>query len=755
MPTVPAEFDGPSDAELIDAVRSGDAAAYGSLYERHSAAARNLARQLARSQTEADDLVSEAFAKVLETLRQGRGPDAAFRAYLLTALRHTAYDKTRRDRKVEFSDDVSQVSGINQDAVSVPFSDTALAGLERSMAARAFRKLPERWQAVLWHTEIEGQSPAEVAPLLGLTPNGVSALAYRAREGLKQAYLQVHLAESGDQRCRATADRLGAWVRGGLSKREKAQVEAHLDECDRCRALAAELADVNSGLRLFIAPLVLGPVAVAGYLGAAKATAVAGAGAAAAGATGGGVLSAITSAPRQAMTVAVSSAALVAAVAVGLVAAPNNNQVPAAATATVPTTTTAPRTTNSPAPQTPPVTPPEPEPTTPEPTTEPTTPAPTTTTEPTTPQPTTTTPAPTTTTTPPTEPPQPPTRPNLSASGPGGPVSLTPGAPTEVPITVTNSGDAVSEPVVAVLPLPTGVRAVSPNRLSAPPLLRLNAQATTIDCPAGTGRVVCGTGGGLNPGETVTLVYRLVADDAQLTAQISGTLTAGTQIEVPFTIGIEVTPLPDGVDLTAAIDDQGLVERLLPWGREVRVAAWATNTGESSKPVAVTFDRKAHFVTSDREVVCTEAEAFLNCVSTASLRPGEQLKVVAETRGRLRENRKLTVTAALGTATDSVTLRLPWWPICCEHIPRPDPKPTTTAPQPTKPTSPPTTTTNPPTTTGTTTTTPPTATPPTPPKPTTTTKPKPPATTKPTDRPLLQICLQIGLSRPNRWNWDC
>ncbi|SER83002.1 sigma-70 family RNA polymerase sigma factor [Actinokineospora terrae] len=743
-----SEFDGPSDAELIDAVRSGNAAAYGPLYERHSGAARNLARQLARSQAEADDLVSEAFAKVLETLRQGRGPDAAFRAYLLTALRHTAYDKTRRDRKVEFSDDVSQVSGINQDQVSVPFSDTAIAGLERSLAARAFRKLPERWQAVLWHTEIEGQSPAEVAPLLGLTPNGVSALAYRAREGLKQAYLQVHLAEAGDQRCRATAERLGAWVRGGLSKREKAQVEAHLDECDRCRALAAELADVNSGLRLFIAPLVLGPMAVAGYLGAAKATAVVGAGVAA-GASGGGVLSAITSAPRQAMTVAVSGAALVAAVVVGLVAAPNSTQVPAAVTSNAPTTT-APRPT--PKPQTPPVTPPEPVPTTPEP--PPSEPTTTEAPEPTTTAPTTTTTAPTTTTTPaptPTpEPPQP--RPNLSASGPGGPVSLTPGAPTEVPITVTNSGDAVSEPVVAALPLPTGVRAVSPSRLSAPPLLRLNAQATTIDCPAGTGRVVCSTERGLQPGETITLVYRLVADDAQLTAQIAGTLTAGTQIELPFTIGIEVTPLPDGVDLTAALDDQGLVERLLPWGREVRVAAWATNTGESTKAVAVTFDRDAKFLSSDREVSCTAGEDFLNCVSTTSLRPGEQLKVIVGVRSHYKEKRNLTVTAALGTATDSVTIRIPHRPICCEHRPEPNPpKPTTTTTTP-APTTPPTTTTSPtkPTTTAapTTTTTPPVTTAPTP-------KPEPPVVIPEADKPLIQICLEIGRSRSKWWKWDC
>ncbi|MEV7046494.1 sigma-70 family RNA polymerase sigma factor, partial [Amycolatopsis sp. NPDC051061] len=289
MSTVPADLSGKSDAELIAEVRAGKIESYGPLYERHTGAAHNLARQLARSSSEADDLVSEAFAKVLDTLRGGKGPDTAFRAYLLTALRHTAYDRTRKERRVDLNEDMT---GVSAEALTVPFSDTAVAGLERTMAAKAFARLPERWQAVLWHTEIEQQSPAEVAPLLGLTANGVSALAYRAREGLRQAYLQVHLQENEEERCRACAERLGAWTRDGLSKRERAQVESHLDECDNCRALAAELADVNGGLRAIIAPIVLGGAAL-GYLatiGAAKASAAtaAAAGAAAAGAAAAG-----------------------------------------------------------------------------------------------------------------------------------------------------------------------------------------------------------------------------------------------------------------------------------------------------------------------------------------------------------------------------------------------------------------------------------------------------------------------------------
>jgi RNA polymerase sigma factor (sigma-70 family) len=273
----------PGDAELIEAVRSGDLEAYGLLYRRHAASAATLARQLTGSPAEADDLVAEAFARLLDVLRNGGGPDAAFRAYLLTTLRNTRYDRARRDRKLEWSEDMTRHD------LGVPWEDTAVAGLETSLAARAFHRLPERWQMVLWHTEVERETPAEVAPLLGLTPNGVAALAYRAREGLRQAYLQEHLANGVGREHEATVNRLGAWARGGLTPRQRARVEAHLATCPDCRALASELEDVNSGLRGLLAPLLLGPAAAGGAGGAAAGGAAAGGAAVAGGVAAGGV----------------------------------------------------------------------------------------------------------------------------------------------------------------------------------------------------------------------------------------------------------------------------------------------------------------------------------------------------------------------------------------------------------------------------------------------------------------------------------
>lgn len=218
-----------TDTDLLHAVRAGDTAAYATLYERHRPATRQLAFRLATDPADADDLVAEAFTKVLATLRAGRGPQESFRAYLLTTLRHVCYHRARADRRIEFTDDLTRYDA------GVPFHDPALARLERGYAAGAFRQLPPRWRDILWHTEVEGLAPAEIAPLLGLTPNAVAVLAHRAREGLRRLYLQQHVARATDPECRWAGDRLGGLVRGRLAARDRARLDAHLAWCAECR----------------------------------------------------------------------------------------------------------------------------------------------------------------------------------------------------------------------------------------------------------------------------------------------------------------------------------------------------------------------------------------------------------------------------------------------------------------------------------------------------------------------------------------
>ena len=254
---------GDKDAELIVAARAGDADAYGLLYERHAGAARRLARQFVTVPADIDDVVAETFSRVLQAIRRGNGPAEAFRPYLLTALRRVAIDLVNGQRRQIPTDDADLPD------FGEAFVDPVVADLERSLIARAFWSLPERWSAVLWYTEVEQVSTAEVAELLGLSANAVSVLRRRAREGLKLAYLQSHLADQASAECTATAGKLGRYVRGRLPGRQAREVELHLARCTACAAARADLAAVNDGLRGLLAPAVLGAAAT-DYLASAE-----------------------------------------------------------------------------------------------------------------------------------------------------------------------------------------------------------------------------------------------------------------------------------------------------------------------------------------------------------------------------------------------------------------------------------------------------------------------------------------------------
>lgn len=294
----------PSDADLIGRMRAGENdensendenTAYEELYRRHAAAVRRYARTCCRDAHTADDLTAEVFARVLQAVRRGHGPEHAVRAYLLTTVRRVAANWTQSAKREHLVDDfavfaalAARTSEVSDDDTLDPGADVrAMHEAEQSMAMRAFRSLPERWQAVLWHTEVEDESPSEVATLFGLDANGTRVLASRAREGLKQAYLQAHVSATltMDEECARYADQLGAYARGGLRTRAERGLRKHLEECAKCRLAAGQIKEVASGI-----PAVV-PVAVIGWFGAAgyaKAVALiaGGAGAGAAGAAG-------------------------------------------------------------------------------------------------------------------------------------------------------------------------------------------------------------------------------------------------------------------------------------------------------------------------------------------------------------------------------------------------------------------------------------------------------------------------------------
>ncbi|MEV7610415.1 sigma-70 family RNA polymerase sigma factor [Microbacterium sp. NPDC089320] len=245
-----------SDAELADATRSGDAAAFAVLWQRHFEAGLRAARAVTRS-IDPDDLVSEAFTKTFSAMQNGGGPTDGFRAYLYAAIRNAAatWGGKQKDIPIEF---IEEIPDETPDAIE-QLSD-------RTMLAAAFKNLPENHRTLLWYLEVEGMKPREIAPLMGLTPNAVSALALRARDGFRHAWLDVLIADpSRPEECRWACGRLVRRGRRPLSRHERPRLDSHLAGCAGCTIIARDIDTASSKLRAVLLPLALGTAGAAAY----------------------------------------------------------------------------------------------------------------------------------------------------------------------------------------------------------------------------------------------------------------------------------------------------------------------------------------------------------------------------------------------------------------------------------------------------------------------------------------------------------
>jgi RNA polymerase sigma factor (sigma-70 family) len=269
------------DETLIERTRKGDKRAFGELWRRHYRSGVTVAHSF--TSLDADDLVSEAFVRIYKRTLDGGGPHGAFRPYLYTTIRNLASTWGAASKKTV------QVDAFDEIEPGESAEEPVARSLDRSLTVAAYQSLPVRWQTVLWYTEVEGLDPSEVAPILGMSANGVAALSYRAREGLRKAWLQAHVSDAtASGACAWAVEHLGEHARKSLSTRESRRMTGHLAECAKCSSMCQEVEDIGSRLAMAMIPLLLGTVAAGTLLGSVTGGA---AGSAAAAGIGAGVAS--------------------------------------------------------------------------------------------------------------------------------------------------------------------------------------------------------------------------------------------------------------------------------------------------------------------------------------------------------------------------------------------------------------------------------------------------------------------------------
>ena len=176
--TAGTTVEGPSDAALLVATRRGDETSFAALYERYTLTARKVARRAGVRPCDLDDVVADAWARVLRAIRGGKGPTDNFPGYLATSIRRVAWAHAEHHATFLLPDNEATLDGVWLDSLPESIADTALG--------KALRDLPPAWLEVIWRVEVDGEKASAIARQQGRSANSVSATASRARRRLRE-----------------------------------------------------------------------------------------------------------------------------------------------------------------------------------------------------------------------------------------------------------------------------------------------------------------------------------------------------------------------------------------------------------------------------------------------------------------------------------------------------------------------------------------------------------------------------------------
>jgi RNA polymerase sigma-70 factor, ECF subfamily len=152
----------------------------------HLDAAYNLARWLMRSETEAEDVVQDAYLRAIRHFGAFRNGDG--RAWLLAIIRNSCYDRLKQGRANGRNEDFDEA--VHSAGRQTPNPETALLLSERTeLVRKAMTELPAHYREVLVLRELEQLSYREIADIAGIPIGTVMSRLTRARQQLERILL--------------------------------------------------------------------------------------------------------------------------------------------------------------------------------------------------------------------------------------------------------------------------------------------------------------------------------------------------------------------------------------------------------------------------------------------------------------------------------------------------------------------------------------------------------------------------------------
>jgi len=179
-----------TDVDLARRAAARDAGAFRTIMQTHNRKLYRIARSIVRDDSEAEDILQEAYVRAFAHLEQFRG-DSSLATWLSRIVINEALARLRSRRAAGNS---MAIDPPHPQAEIIPFPHAASTDdPERTMAQREILRLveqatdylPEVYRIVFITRVIEGMSVEDTADILGLRPETVKTRLHRARTMLR------------------------------------------------------------------------------------------------------------------------------------------------------------------------------------------------------------------------------------------------------------------------------------------------------------------------------------------------------------------------------------------------------------------------------------------------------------------------------------------------------------------------------------------------------------------------------------------
>ncbi len=234
----PLDYPGVADAGLVELAQQGDREAFRHIMQRCNQRLFRIARGVLNNDSEAEDVVQEAYANAFAKLDGFRG-DASLITWMTRIVLNEAYGRLRQARPTVAVEQIEMAQAAGSQVLQFParygMEDPAASAARaqiRRLVERAIDDLPEPFRIVFVMREIEECSVEETAIGLDLLPETVKTRLHRARRLLRASLSDTLAATLGDafpflgQRCERMTERVLARLQPPLESVSSTQTHA-------------------------------------------------------------------------------------------------------------------------------------------------------------------------------------------------------------------------------------------------------------------------------------------------------------------------------------------------------------------------------------------------------------------------------------------------------------------------------------------------------------------------------------------------